>query len=131
MYSPIFRVKRLIVGDTFQFVSRIIPLVFSDHVDIVVVKIWFNKFHGRIKEEIFIGDLNLLMRSRRRIYFLWLTRILKRITPSSGLDIFDSDFRAFWRNVFHHVIEFATWFSQGIPNFSRDRWLFMSLQGHG
>src|ERR1051325_9570267 len=130
MYSPIFRVKRLVVGDTFQIVSRFIPLIFSDHVDVVVISIWFNKFHRCIKAKIFIGHLDWLMRSRRRIHLFWLTRVLKRITPSSGLDIFDYDFRAFWRSVFHHVVEFATWFSQGIPHFGRDRWVFMLLQGH-
>src|ERR1044072_2229192 len=122
--------KRLIVGDTFRIVSRVVLLIFSDHVDVVITSIWFGGFHRRVEAEIFIGELDWLIRLRRRVYLFWLTRVLKRITPSSGLDIFDPDFRAFWRSVFHHVVEFATWFSQGIPNFRRDKWIFMLLQGH-
>src|ERR1043165_3624399 len=96
----------------------------------MITRVCLGEFHRRVEAEIFMWDLDLLIRLRRRIYLFWLTRVFKVITPSRRLDIFDSDFRAFWRSVFHHVVEFASWFSQGIPNFSRDWWIFMSLQGH-
>src|ERR1044072_7879938 len=119
--------KRLIVGDTFQIVCRVVLLIFSDHVDVVITRIWLGEFHRRVEAEIFIWDLDLLISLRIRVFLLWLTRVFKVITPSRRLDIFDPDFRAFWRSVSHHVVVFATWFSQGIPNFSRDWWIFMLL----